>query len=123
MVADYYKHCFGKHAEEQTCKYLRKQGLKLIESNYRCDYGEIDLIMRDGECVVFVEVRARTGQNFLDGLESVSSSKQSKIIKTATYYLQQTKQLNKVFCRFDVVAVKSQDEQLQFHWVKNAFGM
>lgn len=121
MHVKYYKHRFGKHAEEQTCKYLRKQGLKLIESNYRCNYGEIDLIMQDKNCIVFVEVRARVGQDFVSGLASVSSSKQSKIIKAATYYLQQTRQLNKVFCRFDVVAVKSQNEQLQFHWVKDAF--
>lgn len=123
VMAEYYKHRFGKHAEEQTCKYLRKQGLKFIERNYRCNYGEIDLIMRDGECIVFVEVRARAKQNFLDGLESIDSSKQNKIIKTATYYLQQTEQLNKVFCRFDVVAVKLQDDELQFYWVRDAFNV
>jgi len=121
MKIEYERHRFGKHAEEQTCKYLQKQGLKLIESNYRCNYGEIDLIMQDKDCIVFVEVRARAGQNFLDGLESIDSSKQSKIIKTATYYLQKTKQLNEVFCRFDVVAVKLLDGSLQFHWIQDAF--
>ncbi|MGD9152376.1 MAG: YraN family protein [Gammaproteobacteria bacterium] len=121
MNTEYHPHRFGKYAEEQVCKYLQRQKLQLVERNYACRCGEIDLIMRDQDCIVFVEVRARVGQDFRDSLESVDYHKQHKIIRAATYYLQKTGQLNKVFCRFDVMAVKLQNEQLQFHWVKNAF--
>ena len=119
--SNYHPHHFGKHAEEQTCKYLQKRGLKLIERNYRCNYGELDMIMQDKDHMVFVEVRARAEQDFLTSLESIDYNKQHKIIKAATFYLQQKQQLDRVFCRFDVVAVKQYNERLQFHWIKNAF--
>lgn len=121
MNIEYYPHRFGRYAEEQVCKYLQQQELQLVERNYTCRYGEIDLIMQDQDCVVFVEVRARADRDFRDSLESVDCHKQHKVIRAATYYLQKTGQLNRVFCRFDVVAVKLQNEQWQFHWVKNAF--
>lgn len=121
MSAEYHPHNFGKYAEAQVCQYLQRQKLKLVERNYTCRQGEIDLIMWDQDCIVFVEVRARAEQDFRDSLESVDYYKQHKVVRAATYYLQKTGQLNKVFCRFDVVAVKLQDEQLEFHWVKNAF--
>ncbi|MGD9108845.1 MAG: YraN family protein [Gammaproteobacteria bacterium] len=121
MNTEYYPHRFGKYAEEQVCQYLQRQGLQLIVCNYACRYGEIDLIMQDKDCIVFVEVRARAEQDFRDSLESVDYHKQRKVIRAATYYLQKLGKLNRVFCRFDVVAVKLKNEQLQFHWVKNAF--
>jgi len=99
----------------------QRHGLKFIECNYVCRLGEIDLIMQDKDCVVFVEVRARADQDFLIALESVDRCKQRKIVRAAIHYLQQTKQLNKVFCRFDVVAANVQNKQLQFYWLENAF--
>jgi putative endonuclease len=117
----YQRHQFGKFAEEQVSNYLQQHGLQLVVSNYSCKLGEIDIIMRDQDCLVFVEVRARVNQDFLMSLESVNRSKQHKIINTATYYLQSVGLLNKMFCRFDVVVVQQQEDELKFHWVKNAF--
>ena len=121
LLSEYFPHCFGKFAENAACNYLKKHGLKLIMRNYSCRYGEIDIIMWDKEILVFVEVRARTNQNFLASLESINCAKQNKIIKTAIFYLQQKRQLNKIFYRFDVVAVKQIEGKLKFHWIQNAF--
>ncbi len=111
----------GKSAEEATCKHLKKQGLKLIEENYERNFGEIDLIMKDGEIYVFIEVRLRNPDSYTTGLESVTKSKQSKIKKTATAYLLEKNLWNKVYCRFDVVGVTQTDEDYQFDWIENAF--
>ena len=75
----------GFVAEKQACDYLMSQGLKWVESNYRCQLGEIDLIMRDKEYLVFVEVRARASRDFGGALESVGYRKQQKILKTIKF--------------------------------------
>ena len=97
MNTEYHPHRFGRYAEEQVCQYLQRQGLQLVESNYTCRCGEIDLIMRDQDCFVFVEVRARAGHSFRDSLESVDYQKQHKVIRAATYYLQKVMTLGKPF--------------------------
>ncbi len=109
----------GDSAEIDACSFLEKRGLRLLDKNYRSFYGEIDLIMLDGDEIVFVEVRMRKEKGFGDGVESVSKTKQRKIIKTGLLYLQKKGWLDKRDCRFDVVGV---DENNQFEWVENAFG-
>jgi putative endonuclease len=123
MSDNYQPHKFGKIAEDGVREHLQQQGLQLVERNYYCRLGEIDLIMRDKSCLVFVEVRARTNGSFADSLESVDFRKQQKIIKTATFYLQQQRLMDKINSRFDVVAVNGRADSLEFHWVKNAFGI
>jgi putative endonuclease len=110
----------GKNAENLVSNYLQQQGLKLIEANYTCKCGEIDLIMRDGETLVFVEVRYRKNDYYGDGVASVTKYKQHKIIRAATYYLQQNNLYDKVLCRFDVVAAASENIN-NLQWIKNAF--
>ena len=117
----YNTQALGKAAEIETCKHLRKQGLKLIEENYPSKFGEIDLIMKDNDIYVFVEVRLRNPDSYTTGLESVTKSKQSKIRKTATAYLLEKKLLNKTVCRFDVVGVTQTDKGYDFDWIENAF--
>ena len=107
----------GVLAEEQACQYLEKNGLKLLLRNYRCGMGEIDLIMRDKNDVVFVEVRKRTHTDFASAIESVTKGKQRKIIKTAVHYLQKQNWFDKVQSRFDVIGI-SHD---QVEWIKDAF--
>ena len=68
----------GLAAEEAVRTYLSKQGLKFLTKNFRCKLGEIDLIMRDGQCLVFVEVRARASADYGGALASVTKSKQQK---------------------------------------------
>lgn len=111
----------GQNAEDLACKYLQHQGLRLVDRNYRCRLGEIDLIMQDKASIVFVEVRYRKSIGFGTGAESVTLSKQNKLIKTASYYLQQQKHNEKINCRFDVVSITGEEKMEQIDWIKNAF--
>ena len=108
----------GLAAEKYACDYLQKQGLKLVESNYSCRVGEIDLIMRDGEFLVFVEVRARTSSIHGNAIESVNYFKQKKLIKAASYYLL-TKKYTHLPCRFDVFALDGMQPKIS--WIKKIF--
>ena len=114
----------GQQAEQTACDYLQQHGLVLLEQNYHCRRGEVDLIMRDDKTLVFVEVRARRSDRFGSALESITANKQSRIIATAQHYLQQNRlQQN---CRFDVVALRivqtadSQQHQVS-DWIRDAF--
>ena len=111
----------GKQAEQQALAFLEQQGLTLVVKNYRTYYGEIDLIMKDQAYYVFVEVRLRNNLNYASGIESVTLSKQKKIIKTTLRFLQENRLLNKVPCRFDVIGVEKHNQEFSFQWIKNAF--
>lgn len=110
----------GQLAEREAQKFLEKQGLALISKNFSCKLGEIDLIMRDNKCITFVEVRYRASTRFGSAAETVTASKQAKLIKTAQYYLQKNNQLNKR-SRFDVVAISPKNGELNIQWYKDAF--
>jgi len=106
----------GDRAEDQALDYLKQAGLDLISRNYRCRQGEIDLIMKDREYLVFVEVRYRKNSRFGGAAMSVDWRKQKKIIACAKQYLQK---LNKIPpCRFDILAI---EDKSQVEWLKNAF--
>lgn len=107
----------GQAAEIIAAQYLDAQGLKLIARNYRSRFGEIDLIMQDGASLVFVEVRLRKSKLFGGAEESITASKQHKIVITAEYYLQQHGNQN---CRFDVILMDKEDAQ-NVTWIKSAF--
>jgi putative endonuclease len=108
----------GAQAEQWAAQYLSRQGLKLVEQNYRSRYGEIDLIMRDGEALVFVEVRLRGNADFGGAAASIDARKQQRIIRTAQQYLAGLPRIPP--CRFDAVLMG--DEQGgQVAWLKNAF--
>ncbi len=111
----------GQAAELFVCHYLQEQGLCLIQRNYCCRFGEIDLIMRDVQDLVFIEVRYRAQIKFGDGLDSVCFAKQRRLIRSAEYYLQKHVGLSQAPCRFDVVAVTSQLHRSHVQWVKHAF--
>lgn len=114
----------GQAAEDLACRYLQGQGLHLIERNYRCKRGEIDLVMRDTSSVVFVEVRYRRNRRFGSGAESVDRHKQAKLTATALHYLQSNKAAAKSPARFDVVSVSVQGKSgdtAAIEWIKNAF--
>jgi len=111
----------GRWAEELALAYLRNRGLKPCSSNYRCRIGEIDLIMEDGKTLVFVEVRYRRRQDFGDAFETVDRRKRSRVLSTASHYLQNTPGAAGRPCRFDVVSVSGQDGDHQLHWIPNAF--
>ena len=117
----------GEYTESLACEYLEEKGFKLLERNFNCRFGEIDLIMQDKNSLVFVEVRYRNNNNFGSGAESVTTNKQSKLIKTASAYLQRHAKLNKYPARFDVVSitgpiVTNNINNIDFDWIENAFG-
>ena len=95
--------CRGQAAEEQALAYLQRQGMQLVERNFSCRCGEIDLIMREKQTLVFVEVRQRSSRRFGGALASVTVAKQARLWQTASFYLQQF--ARPPACRFDLVAI------------------
>lgn len=113
----------GPAAETQACRYLLAQGLELVTRNYRCRHGEIDLIMREGRSLVFVEVRYRGNRRFGGGSETVDHRKQSKLAAAALHYLQRHPDAAARPARFDVVAIAPGQGENHLHWIPNAFGI
>jgi len=109
----------GAQAERAACDHLCARGLKLHLRNYRCRSGEIDLIMHDGETLVFVEVRYRSSNRFGGAAASVNASKQQKLIRAAQTFLVE-RRLNQAPCRFDVVTVTPHDGAMSVDWIPNA---
>lgn len=110
------KRATGDKHEAIALKYLQSQGLALVDSNYHSRHGEIDLIMRDNETLVFVEVRYRKTNNYGGAVLSITPAKQRKIALTALQYLQKHKKTESP-CRFDAVAISEVETQ----WIKAAF--
>jgi putative endonuclease len=111
----------GRKAESLACGYLEQQGLTLVETNYRCRRGEIDLIMQDKDSLVFVEVRFRTHKNYGSGAESVDWRKQRKLGACAAHYLQHYPRRSRQPCRFDVVSIALESDRHIYEWIKDAF--
>lgn len=120
-MALYKRHILGKDSEEYAKGYLQEKGFKLIEQNYRCAQGEIDLIMLDCNQIVFVEVRCRNHHHYGNALESITPGKRRKIILGAKHYLQVKKCLYKVISRFDIIVIHPRHGEMQLQWYKNAF--
>ena len=108
----------GALAEQLAAQYLQQQGLKLLQMNYRCRYGEIDLILQHGDTHVFVEVRLRSGAAFGGAAASIDARKQAKLVRTARHYLSQLQHIPP--CRFDAVLMQAADVN-KLEWVRNAF--
>ncbi len=115
------KRAIGEQFEQQACDYLKQQGLRLKDKNANFRAGEIDLIMLDGEQLVFVEVRYRKSQSFGGAAASVDHYKQQKLIKAAQLYLLKHFGNQPPSCRFDVIAMQDDPKGLQVNWIKNAF--
>ncbi len=110
----------GERAEHLAQEYLEQKGLNLVSNNYRCRRGEIDLIMRDGNFLVFIEVRYRKNDVFGSGAESVTLQKQRRLLTAAKHYLQSEKLDEDISCRFDVISISGQYNP-QIDWIVNAF--
>jgi putative endonuclease len=109
----------GSDAEQIAISYLQREHLILVTQNYRCRFGEIDLIMRDEATLVFIEVRMRTHEKFGGAAASITSAKQSKLLRTARHYLAELN--SEPPCRFDALLLSGIDGQ-EIVWIKNAFG-
>ncbi|WP_424947378.1 YraN family protein [Candidatus Spongiihabitans sp.] len=111
----------GEQVESAALAYLQSNGLTLVEKNYRCMYGEIDLIMMDKHDLVFVEVRYRKNDLFGGATQSIDANKQQKLRRTAETFMQKNHALKFDGCRFDVVAVNGQSANYKIHWLSDAF--
>ncbi len=107
----------GAAYEKEAAAYLEKQGYRILERNYRCRFGEIDLVAEEGDYLVFVEVKYRSGQIKGDPLEAVHERKQRTIRRTAMWYLTEHSISGSSPCRFDVVGITGKKIRL----IKNAF--
>lgn len=110
----------GDFGENKACEFLENAGIQIIKRNYRCRMGEIDIIARDGDTIVFAEVKTRITKNFGAPAEYVDFRKQEKIIKTALFYTGR----DDIDMRFDVIEVmyrKAGMEVLEINHIKNAF--
>jgi len=110
----------GASAERSAEISLKQHGLTLVARNFRCKFGEIDLIMRDNKYLVFIEVRYRAKSMQGSGLESITRTKQLRLTRTALFYLQQNQLMDKIPCRFDAIGM---DKQGNSSWIKNAFSV
>ncbi len=110
----------GAAAEEKAKCYLERRGLKTLERNFHCRRGEIDLVMQEADTLVFVEVRFRRDNRFGSAQESVTRSKQQRIIAAARLFLGSRQQWIDAPCRFDVLAISGQHQE-NIDWVRDAF--
>ena len=104
----------GAAAEDRALAYLQQQRLRLVDRNFRCKMGEIDLIMREDAVLVFIEVRARADARHGGAAASITPAKQRRLIRAAQFYLQRLRTLPA--CRFDVIAIDGD----ALHWLRNA---
>ena len=112
----------GKDAERLALRHLEQQGLRLLAQNWACRRGELDLVMLDGDTVVFVEVRYRKHAQWGGALASIDGSKRQKLILAAQFFLQKEHRWADCPCRFDVVAMESTPSgTADLTWLKNAF--
>ena len=104
----------GRIWEQAAQAYLQERGLVPVDANFRCKLGEIDLIMRDGATLVFVEVRQRAAGSQVTAAASISPAKIRRLVRAAQVYLQRFDRLPP--CRFDVIAIDGR----HFEWLHNA---
>jgi putative endonuclease len=114
-------HPAGAGWEELAEAHLRERGLELLERNYHCRLGEIDLIMRDGPVIVFVEVRYRADQRYGGALETVDRRKQLKIQRAAGIFLSRQSRLACQPCRFDIIGIEGAPGHPTIRWLRDAF--
>jgi putative endonuclease len=107
----------GMRAEDLCAELLRSYGLRVVERNWRCRHGEIDLIAEEGETLVFAEVRMRSSAGFGGAAESVTEAKRARLIAAARLYLTRRPDAQ---CRFDVLLVAGQPSKVE--WIRDAFG-
>ena len=112
----------GVNAEQLAFRFLKRNGLRPVCRNYRSRRGEIDLIMLDDECLVFIEVRYRTETSFVSAILTVDSRKQRKLACAAAMFLAMNKSFGNHVCRFDVIGVdRDPGGTISIDWMQDAF--
>ena len=108
----------GAEAEAMAAAFLERRGLRMLERNYRCRLGEIDLIARDGDTTVFIEVRQRTSSAFGGAAASITARKRMRLLRAARFYLSRLK--STPACRFDALLIEGDPPRID--WIRDAFG-
>jgi len=103
-ASPFWRRWFGTRSERAAARFLKKLGYRIVARNYSCPLGELDLVARDGDCLVFVEVRSTEGPDVTVPAASVGPDKQRRLTRMALHYLQRHRQLDHA-ARFDVLAV------------------
>jgi putative endonuclease len=111
----------GAAWERAAQRELERRGLRLRAANVRYRFGELDLVMDEGEILVFVEVRYRRSAGYGDGAASVDARKRARLTRAASAFLAATPALARRPCRFDVVSISGDPATPQFDWIRNAF--
>jgi putative endonuclease len=111
----------GFRGEDLAVKYLKKKGFKVIERNYRCQCGEIDLIAREKNTLVFIEIKARSSSDFGLPQEAVGRFKQRKMIEAARTFMAERHVTEDIPARFDVVAIRLTPSGPDIELIKDAF--
>ncbi len=111
----------GDAGEEMARRFLEQKGFKILEVNYRTRWGELDLVARDGETLVFVEVKTRTQGRFGSPLDAVTEDKQRRVIRMAQTYLLERRVKDRPM-RFDVIGIDLAGGTPRIDWIPNAFG-
>jgi len=101
--------------------FLSTRGLRLLQRNFSCRLGEIDLVMEDRDTLVFVEVKYRKSSTHGSGADAVNFHKQQRMSRTAAFYLATNPDTAEQFCRFDVVSIDPNKAEQGINWIKNAF--
>jgi putative endonuclease len=114
------KKVLGNIGEIKSCEYLESAGYLILEKNYRCVFGEIDIIAKREDIICFVEVKTRAGSSYGEPLESVNRVKTGRIKNTASYYMG-LKNLNDSEISFDVISIKVSGKILHLQHLKNCF--
>lgn len=111
----------GDAVEDSALDYLQRQGLRLVARNARARGGELDLVMFEGEALVFVEVRYRAGSGFGGGAASVDHGKRRKLMRAAQAFLLRHPQHAQAPCRFDVIDASGDPQAPRIDWLRDAF--
>ena len=118
---DFHKKLLGQVGEKQVVKYLKKNKFKILEKNYTCPVGEIDILAKDGDYLCFLEVKTRVNENYGTPSMAVTPDKQRHIALAATSYLKR-KSLLDAYCRFDVAEVLFEDnDNFAINYIEDAF--
>lgn len=111
----------GNIAEDIAADYLSRHGLTLIDRNFHCRFGEIDLIGFEQETLIFAEVRYRKNEKYLAVVETIDQRKCRKLVITSQYFLNKHRTYQSCQCRYDVIAITGELNKPAIEWIKNAF--
>ncbi len=109
----------GRSGEKQAARYLEENGVEILEMNYHTPYGEIDIIGKKSDLLVFCEVKTRTSQKFGYPEESITPKKKNALINSSLHYLQEHDLLDYPW-RIDVITILKENNEVRYDWIENA---